>query len=387
VTATPSQVILVIDALGWDLAARTAFLADRLPHRRRLRTGLGYSAAVIPSLLTGVPPREHGHWFLFHRAVHPGDSPFRGAGLMARLPRRIRERYSLRMRLGEWWRRSAGIRGYFHLYEVPYRELKDLDYTERRDTWKPGTFACGSYLDDLAARGLEPHVSDWRIPDDAKLDAALARAQADPPAGVFLIYLTEIDALQHAHGNDSPVVDGRLLAYRDRLRRLEGILAARGPVSLTVCSDHGMTNVTRVADPGPLLQATGLSEGRDYRVFIDSTFLRLWTNRPAAEGRLRECLAGLDWGRLLDRDELEREGVDFPDNRYGDLIVLAHPGVLICPSYMGRSPISGMHGYAPDDPASDAVLLRGVEDSPAPRSILELRRLFLADLAAAGTGP
>lgn len=385
-SAGPTQVILVIDALGWELAARSAFLADRLPHRRRLRTVLGYSAGVIPSLLTGVPPREHGHWFLFHRVARPSDSPFCGAGLVARLPRRIRESYRLRMRLGEWWRRSAGIRGYFHLYDVPYGELARLDYVERRDTWAPGTFPGGSYLDDLAARGLEFFVSDWRVPDDAKLEAALARARTLPPARVYLIYLTEIDALQHAHGNDSPEVIARLLAYQDRVRRLEEILAARGPVLLTVCSDHGMTNVTRVVDPRPALERTGLAGGADCRVFIDSTFLRFWSAGRSAGARLRERLAGLDWGRLLDEAELQREGVDFPDHRYGELLVLAHPGVLICPSYMGRSPIRGMHGYSPDDPDSDAVLLRGVEDAPQPRSILDLRGLFRSELAGTEAG-
>lgn len=79
-------------------------------------------------------------------------------------------------------------------------------------------------------------------------------------------------------------------------------------------------------------------------------------------------------------EEARREGVDFGDDRYGSLIVLAEPGVLIVPSFMGRSPLKGMHGYSPDDPASDAVLLRESDDDPAPRSILDLRRLFGADL-------
>jgi hypothetical protein len=56
--------------------------------------------------------------------------------------------------------------------------------------------------------------------------------------------------------------------------------------------------------------------------------------------------------------------------------VLADPGVLICPSYMGRSPLRGMHGYTPDDPASDAVLLRSEADPEPAESILDLRRLF-----------
>jgi hypothetical protein len=53
---------------------------------------------------------------------------------------------------------------------------------------------------------------------------------------------------------------------------------------------------------------------------------------------------------------------------------------------MGMTPLKGMHGYTPDDPASDAVLLRGSDSPPAPDSILGLRRLFQSDLDA-GTPP
>ena len=48
---------------------------------------------------------------------------------------------------------------------------------------------------------------------------------------------------------------------------------------------------------------------------------------------------------------------------------------------MGRSPLMGMHGYTPDDAASDAVLLREAPDDAA-RAPSGLRRLFGADLTA-----
>ena len=116
-----TQVILLIDALGWELAESSGFLADRLPYRRRLRSILGYSASAIPSLLTGQPPVGHGRWFLYYRARRKSDSPFKGAGLVSRLPGRLRDRWMLRKKLSEWWKRSGSIDGYFGLYDVPYR--------------------------------------------------------------------------------------------------------------------------------------------------------------------------------------------------------------------------------------------------------------------------
>lgn len=372
-----SLVILLIDALGQELAETSGFLADRLPARRRLRSILGYSAAAIPSLLTGQAPRDHGHWFLYFRARRRGDSPFVGARWLARLPGRIANRWSVRRRLAEWWRVRAGIQGYFGLYEVPYRELADLDYVERLDTWGHGTFPAGSWIDDVAAAGLSHHVSDWREPDDSKFDA-MARREAESPADVYTLYLTEIDARQHAHGSRGRPVFERLESYRRRLDELLPRLERRGPVTVIVCSDHGMTDIHTVLDPRPVLGRAGFTAGRDYRVFLDSTFLRFWCDRPAVVSRLAEVCGETPGLRVLGDDELAREGVDFPDDRYGRLLVLADPGVLVCPSDMGHQPLMGMHGYTPADAASDAVLLTAADPGSGPTSILHLREFFRA---------
>jgi hypothetical protein len=374
-TGTGPLILLVIDALGWELAEESRFLSNRLTHRRRLRTILGYSSAAIPSLLTGAVPREHGHWFLYLRARTPRDSPFTGARLLARLPGRVADSWSVRRRMAEWWRRRAGIRGYFGLYEVPYRELADLDYIERRDTWAPGNFAGGSFIDDVAAAGADLFVSDWRVPDDQKFAAAILRARTRP-ADAYLLYLTEIDARQHAHGSRGRPVRERLETYRPLLDELLNLAGKRGTPRLAVVSDHGMTDVTRVIDPRPVLAASRLEEGRDYRVFIDSTFLRFWSPRPGVLDRIAETCGAQPGLRVLEPAELQREGVDFPDDRWGALFVLADPGVLLVPSYMGRSPLAGMHGYTPDDAASDAVLLSEEDPGADVRSILDVRRFW-----------
>ncbi|HEX7877893.1 MAG TPA: alkaline phosphatase family protein [Candidatus Eisenbacteria bacterium] len=383
-TRPDTLVVLVIDALGAELAETSGFLAARLPHRQRLRTILGYSSAAIPSLLTGNTPKEHGHWFLYLRAGVGRPSPFRGASFLSKMPARLANRWSVRRRLASWWRRRADIRGYFGLYEVPYRELADMDYVEREDGWGPGTFPHGSFIDDVTSSGLASFVSDWRATDDAKLEAALAREHS-APADVYLMYLTEIDARQHAHGSRGRPVFERLESYRAPLDQLLDSAARRGTTRLVVVSDHGMTDVTTLLDPEPALKATGLHDGRDYRIFIDSTFLRFWCDRPAVADRLVEVLGTTRGLRHVTPEELAREGVDFDDDRYGALHFLADPGVLICPSYMGRTPLMGMHGYTPDDAASDAMLLDETAPGAPLASILNLRDHFRS-LLPAGQG-
>ena len=351
--ARPRHLILLVDALGWTTAQRTGFLSDLLPFRRRLTTVFGYSSTAIPSLLTGAWPVDHGHWFLFRRAR--GRSPFALAKWVARLPGGVGDRWRVRVKLQEYWRNKAKIRGYFSLYNTPMRLLSQLEPVETKDTWAPGAFPdTPTLVDFLAARGEPYHVSDWRIPDEEKFRRAEAICATAPPATV-LLYLTEIDAVQHRVGTVHPVLDETLQRLEERIRALRALLMQAGPVAVTLFSDHGMTDVTGHEDLMGALARAGLQRGRDFEGFFDSTVARFWEIRN--EEALREALGRLSWGRILDSETLREWGVDFPRREYGDLFFLADPGMLILPSDMGTEPLAGMHGYDPADPSADACLL------------------------------
>ena len=45
------------------------------------------------------------------------------------------------------------------------------------------------------------------------------------------------------------------------------------------------------------------------------------------------------------------------DRRFGDAIFLMDPGIQIAPSDMGLKPLNGMHGFAPEDKDSQAVIM------------------------------
>ena len=121
-------------------------------------------------------------------------------------------------------------------------------------------------------------------------------------------------------------------------------------------------------------------------VFLDSTMARFWFKNRAAREAVSGLLAGQSGGRLLTREEMTLHGVDFPDNAYGEAIFLCEPGTLILPSFMGSTPLKGMHGYHPDDRDSDTVLLAEPAPARAPRTILEIAPLLLDDLGI-GRGP
>ena len=80
-------------------------------------------------------------------------------------------------------------------------------------------------------------------------------------------------------------------------------------------------------------------------------------------------------GRRIDDDELRALGCFFPLHDYGDAVVLADPGVLIVPSFMGSAPLAAMHGYHPDDRFSKGCFLSDAPRS-GPESLLGFKPYF-----------
>jgi hypothetical protein len=130
------------------------------------------------------------------------------------------------------------------------------------------------------------------------------------------------------------------------------------------------------------VEALGLEFGRDYTATYDSTMGRFWFHTEAARERVTALLEQVPEGRILPSDELVRLGCDFEGDQYGELIFLMNAGVLIVPSHMGLKPITGMHGYHPDDPDSDASLLSNVEPTYPAEAITDVFHLMRAESGA-----
>lgn len=388
----PRVVILLVDALGWDAVQGSSgepWLGDLLPHRRPLETILGFSSGAIPALLTGRWPRENGRWLMFARAR--GETPLSVAAWFARLPSRLRRSH----RVGRLLHRLVArrVRGYFSLYEIPWRRLPYFDLPERRDLYAPQAVpGHPTWFDDWAARGLAVRVWDWRSPEEANggsFVAACGERPADRPDVLFW-YTHGQDALRHRHGNAAPEVTDHLRRLGERLRR--GIAAARsagGEPWVYVFSDHGMTDVRFHADVAAAVREAAervgeaQREGSGWLAFHDSTLSRFWWLDARARERARpailERLRDLGGGRWLELADLERYGVDFADRRFGEDIFLLDPGGLVVPSYMGAAPVRGMHGYRPEEPTSRAIAL---SNRPLPnglRHVVEVRSHLLEE--------
>ena len=373
------MVVVLVDALGWSLAGADPALAALLPHRRPLATALGFSSGALPTAFTGRPPREHGRWLMYRRAA--GASPFAGFGLLRWLPARLRQGH----RLSRWLTRLVarrGVRGYFHLYDVPRAELPAFDLAERADIFAPGGLPCDSLWDALERRRVRWRRWNWRTPEAVAFAELRARVEHGDDDLLFL-YTAELDACLHREGSRGGGVRAQLARYADWLGGVRDAAARRGrPLWLYLCSDHGMVDVRERVDVMAALAPLPVRRGRDYLAFFDSTMARFWWRTPAARAAVRAALADEPRGRWLEPEELAREGADFADHAYGDDVFLLRPGALLLPSFMGRTPVAAMHGYDPSHPDMPGLL---ASNRPLPDDVhhlRDLRRFLEAELDA-----
>ena len=372
--------VFLIDALGHRVAAESRAFAFLPFGGGPVASVCGYSSACIPSLLTGKLPAEHGHWAMYLRDPH--HSVFRRYRALAAVVSGLLGRDYLARRLIARGLRASGIRGYFSLYQIPLTLLPQFDLCEKDDPFAPGGLAPWETFFDAAQRlGLPWRGWHWRTPESERrrlfaeaLDAGAAR--------LLFFYTPLFDAVAHDAGPHSAPARACLEDLAAFIVEMLARAARRhSEVRLLVCGDHGMAEVTGVHDLLTPLSALRSRMPQDFLFFADSTMIRAWYFREGARAAVEALLGASSAGRLLGDDECRRLGVFFPDRRYGETVFLAHPGIMLVPSFMGTAPLRAMHGYHPEHEDSSTVLLANYAHSPV-ESILEIGPLITSEVHA-----
>lgn len=380
------SLFVFIDALGWEILQEHSFLDDVLVHKAPIGTIFGYSATCDPTILTGLLPRDHGHFSFY--AYDPEHSPFRRSlflQLMRLVPKALSSRNRARNVVGRILKKKLAYTGYFNIYNMPFSLLKYFDYTEKRDLYQPQGINSGAstIMDYLRERNLPFYLSNWRASEEENLAALhAALTSKDTPVGFGYLYMAAMDATLHKHGKHHVEVDEKIAWYEEKLRETLAIAEQEyEEIRLFVFSDHGMTDITGLCDLRSHIDSCGLTFGKDYAVVYDSTMARFWFLREGAEKPIRDILEKQSAsGTIMTQEQLHRYGADFADKRYGDLFFLLHPGVLLVPSHMGERPLKGMHGYAPEDKDSVASFSSNIPLSKSPARLDDLYNLMKSEI-------
>ena len=367
------QVIALVDALGWEYIRERQFLDDVLPYRTSLQTVLGFSSGAIPTILTGLMPERHGHWNLFY--YDPQRSPFWWLKAFNWLPNRVLDNRYGRKILKELGRRILSLGPTFECCVSP-RLLPYFNFSERRDIYAPkGIENAPSLFDELEREGRSYRVYTYHQCSDAEILRRARRDIAESEATLFFLYLCEVDGFLHMHCKEPEAIDQKLQWYDEQLREVFDVARKRdSEASLMVCSDHGMTPVTRHADLAGEVTKLGLRMPQDYLAVYDSTMARFWFFNDVARERVTARMQSLPCGSVLSRQELDKFGLHFRDDRYGELIFLLNPGWIVAESdFNGKGWFpEGMHGYHPDDSYSDAIFLSSEKPSQPMHTIADV---------------
>jgi hypothetical protein len=374
---------IMIDALGWEILQGQSFGGQFAPNRRRLESVFGYSSTCVPSILSGRWPDEHRNWCYF--VYDPQHSPFHSLRWLRWLPAAVTSRRIFRRWLTKFVKVRLNFRGYFDLYNIPFRFIHLFDFTEKKSPLQPGGMNRGpNIFDFLTERRIPYFVTNPARPETEDRDALIARLQAQDIDFAF-VYWAGLDGLLHRVGNDAPDIAVKLKEYEGMI---DAVLAAArknyADVRLYVFSDHGMANCDVLLDLKSRIDALPLRMAEDYAVVYDSTMARFWFFNDNARQRITESLGGVPEGRIVPDSELKSLRAHFADGYFGQLLFLVKEGVLIVPSHMGERPIRAMHGYHPTDPQSYASLMTNQASLPAEvTAIPHIHRLMVAEAGAA----
>jgi hypothetical protein len=352
-------ILYFADGFAWQYVGQRSFMPGFWDARRPLRTLLGYSSTVMPAIVTGHLPRETGIWTEYyldprHRSAtqrffsRPGAAPLRPLIDLWRLV---------------WFRITRKL-GYSaeHRLRLPL-EISNLfsRHKIRYDEFPPLELPVPTLADLFRERGLRHEFRYIRGGLRAEEQLSYLRERIDE-VDVFFFYDPALDSGGHVAGASAAALSGPI----DEIERFLGQAwnlvrdhSGEAP-EMMLFSDHGMTDVERTFDLFSRLE--GFRLGRDYVVFMDSTFARFWF--PSSERR-EAVLAALDGvpGRLLSEEDLRRYGIDFADrSTYGEEVLVADEGVVFHPNYFvpgvlkqRRYPERAMHGYLPEAPSTDGV--------------------------------
>lgn len=360
---------VLIDALGWAYLHERSFLPDILTYRSQVSTVLGFSSGAIPVILSGKQPRESGHWNLFFHS--PKQSPFRWVGAISFLSPKILNSRIVRRGVRYVSQRLGGFDGYFQIHGVPVELLPYFDICEKKDIYRPGGIP-DSIFNQLTDSGLRFRAYSYHQFSDEEVIHEACRDLRQGRFDFYFVYLAELDAFLHLRCKDKKGVDAAIARYERWMRQLYREAREQDEqVEFCVMSDHGMTPKLAGFDLLGEISRLPVRMPRDYIALYDSTMARFWFFNAQAREYISHHLGQLKCGRILSIEEQKHYGLDFDDNRYGDLIFLMNPGLLIEPSFMGKSAPEGMHGFDPDvDPWASAIFLSNYDPG---RSVSSLR--------------
>jgi Type I phosphodiesterase / nucleotide pyrophosphatase len=360
---------LLIDALGYSsiTAQNTPNLFNLFQEGffRPVKTLLGYSNAIIPSIFSGKYPSQHNIWGLYKKSTSCTTSPFKISTIFPSsiCDRNLLLRYAVNTIIFSDCKRRGLLPNYFMPANIPIKILKYFDISMKKHIIEPGSMDGTLTLFDLMRQKnirFEYVGYPWDKGNE-QIFASVKNHLSNDSSSVVIAYIDEIDHAEHKHGVHSEDFIRQLRLFDELCARfLEKIMDTekKNNLAVTIFSDHGMKDVDGTINLKEVVDSADLEIEKDYLLFLDSTIARFWALNENAHQYLREVLASTKGGRLLSKEETIKYKINFKSNIYGDLQYLADAGKLILPNFytIRGGAVKAMHGWDPDDKTQDSFI-------------------------------
>lgn len=355
-----------IDGLKPETVERMEFLNTF--NKKRIRTELGaYSPVCHESMYTGVFPNKHLRWFTWQYS--PTTSPFKllkKIGLH-KVPHNLYSKYlcyRTSLFLNHVINRS--VFGFTVFDTLPLKYWSYFDTEIKKPFTEPDLLnGYPNIFNILKTNGIEYEIVGPKASNLAETSKEVKKHSLRDVKPWTYYFISDIDPLSHKYGQESPEMLPRLQTmdniveekYKEFEKKIDD------DFYFMLWSDHGHTKVENKI----YLKSIFSSNGRnlqDYIHFLDTNYARFWFRNDKERKEVEKILSNMsDKGFILNDELLRKYHADMPDNRYGDLIFyLDKPNIFYIGeiSVLGRKIVElfvSMHGYLPDYPDSDAVII------------------------------
>lgn len=184
------------------------------------------------------------------------------------------------------------------------------------------------------------------------------RPEAGPP-DLIMSYWAGADRVGHRKGPKDPAVIRQIKKQDRQLGRLLAALDEHdlwAEITLLLVSDHGMAEVSEVADLASPLRDAGIR----FKYSAGASVAHIFLEDPSETERARAQYAKVQEIKVLSTEEVQEKGFYF-ESRVGDLVLAVEPPHVF--GRRGRRPSPGAHGFDPNRPDMGALFLamgRGV---------------------------
>ncbi|MDD5598877.1 MAG: alkaline phosphatase family protein [Victivallaceae bacterium] len=346
------HVFIYLTGPGWYILKEHGFLEKHCRHQFPVRSQLGCSHAALLTALTGKTPDEHGHFSSYY----------------------FQDKVTLRETVRRLYRKLLGEKsGYFGTYSIPMRNLKyfiSSGHPYVHDL-SPGCFApLTSIIDMVQEKNLAHSIVGAQTGSPVQALKNVRNQLQDRSLNFAFIEINEMDELLHSTPHDFYKIDKKLRNYEHHIEKIISVgREVSSDFNLTVFSGHGMTFAPQRINIRKKIEALGMNYGLDYHAVYDPTMAFFWFKSKFARSIILDRLQELRHCKILSENEKKEYGIDFPDRRYGETMVLVEPGFQICPNDVLSCLPAGMHGYAPDHPDSLGACLSTRPIYPGPTQV------------------